>query len=399
MRENRGMIVVETQEDTLSGTECSLRAAVEAANTGSTVAGCRGRRGHNIIQLPAGEYHMTLGTLVVSGNMTIIGDPEANGASVIISGLSTASVITVTQGGRLTLFGVTITGGGGSQGAGIMNHGFVMVRNSTLTHNVANGENGATSPCTSTYAGNQDCAGGGGGGGAGLGGALYNTGRATLVQAVVSSNSAVGGDGGGSFYPLSLEFCDTGGQGGGPAGGVGGGYTSCFGEGTDGGAGGFGSGGGGGGAAASAGGNGGPGGFGGGGGGGGGGGRTLGFQNAHGGPGGFGGGAGGEPGGSAGAGGGGGAGIGGGVFNDGGIVHMAHCQFTDNQVEGGLGGAFGGAENGQGLCPDVFAYGGLITIGGTTLSATGCTANGGVIKTFGLPNPRNGDCPPISEAQ
>ena len=379
MRTPFHLIDVTTPEDSLEPSSGSLRAAVEAANGDKPGDGCSGTSCRHVIRLPHGTYRLTDAPLVVSGDLTILGDPAQNGASVVLSGCATTNVITVTKCAHLTLVGVTVTGGGGAMGAGILNRGILTVRRSTLRNNTATGESGANSPCLSTPERDQDCAGGGGGGAAGLGGGLFNTGHATLESVVLRSNAAVGGAGGNSSYPMSGQFCDTGGPGGGPEGGAGGGYTDCSGSGTAGGAGGFASGGGGGGAAAFGGGDGGAGGFGAGGGGGGG--RTSGGANSTGGVGGFGGGSGATPfEQSAGGGGGGGGGIGGAIFNKGGFVRLTGCRFDDNRVSGGAPGTgIPAGAAGQGLCPDVFSYGGFVFIDGCMPVMSGCTACDGVI--------------------
>lgn len=407
-----GTISVNTTADTLSGGACSLRAAISAAESGATVAGCVGGSGVNTVQVPAGHYVLSMGALQVTGGVTLQGDAAALGADTIIDAAQHSGVLSVASGANVVVDGLELTGGLAQQGGAISNAGTLTVENSTLASNAAAGAPGAKSPCVNTGGGNQDCAGGGGGGGAGLGGALFNaaSGTATLTGVALSNNQAKGGAGGGSGYPIRDQFCDTGGAGGGPAGGGGAGYGSCFGNGYTGGAGGFGSGGGGGGAAAYGGGNGGAGGFGGGGGGGGG--LTSGGSNTVGGAGGLGGGAGGAPYQSGGAGGGGGAGIGGAVFNDGGSVSINEVPIPtatglvasgsntvvgqpvtwtatvtgialqgNASAGGGAGGVgLGTSGSGQGLCPEVFSYGGTIRVAGISVGTSGCTANGGVIN-------------------
>ena len=60
-------ITVTTTTDTLTGPQCSLRAAIQAANTDAAVAGCAAGSGTDTITLPAGDYKLTIAP---SGGMT-----------------------------------------------------------------------------------------------------------------------------------------------------------------------------------------------------------------------------------------------------------------------------------------------------------------------------------------
>jgi CSLREA domain-containing protein len=290
-------------------------------------------------------------------------------------------------------------GGGAGLGGAIVNQGSLIVRNSTLTNNLALGGSGA--------AGNGSNRGGGGGGGLG-----FNGGSTTTFG---------GGGGGGRTGAGSNASGDTGGAGGLPAGGGGangvngtggggagaggtgntgggGGGASGSGSGTGGGGGAGGFGGGGGGAGSSSFGlgvgSGGAGGFGGGGGGGG---KSV-NNSSGGGAGGFAGGGGGSPtginggaggfsGGSggtnAGAGGGGG-GLGGAIFNYLGAITLINSTLSGNTAQGGNGGngTTTGSAGGSGYGGGVFNYNGALTVVAATLNGNTVTAG-----TNGTPAP------------
>lgn len=53
-------ITVNTTTDTLTGSQCSLRAAIQAANADAAVAGCAAGSGTDTITLPAGDYKLTI---------------------------------------------------------------------------------------------------------------------------------------------------------------------------------------------------------------------------------------------------------------------------------------------------------------------------------------------------
>ncbi len=133
----------------VSGVDCSLREAVNAANAGAT------NDAINFL-IPAGNtgctsgvctITLTLGALVVNsastaGTLTII---NATGASNLqISGNNTSRVFSVNSGGNLTINGVTITNGrtGSNDGGGISNNGTLTLTNSTVSGNTATNEGG-----------------------------------------------------------------------------------------------------------------------------------------------------------------------------------------------------------------------------------------------------------------
>lgn len=245
---------------------------------------------------------------------------------------------------------------------------------------------------------------GAGGGSGGLGGAIFNQGSLTILNSLLSGNTAQGGAGGSFQSGPSLYggaggaglgavggavTANTGSAGGGPNGGLGG--TTSGSAGTGGATGGFGGGGGGGGKGSSTGGPGGTGGFGAGGGGGG-------YFAGNGGRGGFGGGGGGASGngsllgvngyggGYGGAastsggrsGGGGGAGLGGAIFNEAGTVTITNSTITANTASGGAAGTAPDANGtaGRAMGGGLFNHNGTIQIANSTFSGN-TAADGG----------------------
>jgi CSLREA domain-containing protein len=357
-----GIISVNSTADT-SGNPliCTLRDAITAANSDSTVGGCTGASGGDLIDATgiSGTITLTSNLPKISTDMTIIGPGAAN---LTINGVNTYRIFLVLSGANVNLSsfraynglsrggqggdGDSGNGGAGGGGAGaggalfIGGSSTVSADNIVFDSNVANGGNGGNASLSGTYGSN-----GGGGGFDGNNGAPGDDSTA---------NGGKGGDGG--------YLGGTGGSGG--LAGTG----PCTSGTTSGAAGGYGAGGGGapgcdgysagqGGAYGGGGGNvatgiGASGGFGGGGGGGGTGGGST-----------FFGGSGASCG--YGSGGGGGAGLGGAVFiEDPSVFYFGSCTFTKNKANEGLGGystsCVGGGSDG-------LAKGGAIFAGGSAI--------------------------------
>ena len=366
-------IVVNTAADdnTVNG-NCTLREAIQAANTNAAVDGCSAGSGADVITFSGALAGQTI-SLSISGDNTY--GPSAFGITspITIAGDAALGIILQRNGGagRLRHFRV-------AAGASLT------LQYVTLKDGLAQGGN----------AGNGQA---GGGGGGGLGGAIVNEGSLTLTNVSILTSKAIGGNGGvvsatntqggGGGGGLggdggSANGTYNGGNGGGPNGGAGGGQNQA------GGAGGFGGGAGGGGGQ-SPGGVGGAGGFGGGGGGG--------AYSNPGGLGGFAGGGGGsgtlfntmgtrKPGGAFGgdggndhdyygAGGGAGAGLGGAIFNSGGAVTVTATTFDQNETWGGNGGSATDASNTGGgggagsAAGTIFSLGGSVTVSTSTFSS------------------------------
>lgn len=375
-------ITVTTTDDELNTDgDCSLREAIQAANTNGAVDGCSAGGAAATIDfasiLSGQTINLTLfdtgvdstefgpTAFTITATITLVG-PTPNGITLARSGASNFRLFRVTSSGNLTL------------------------RNVTLRNGMAKGGHGTLDSCF------PDCGGAGGGGGAGMGGAIFNEGTVTIENSTLQANQATGGgggvggdggsgNGGGGVGDYGRTIYDATNQsyGGGPNGGIGNTATP-----TDGGNGG------GGGGAGNFVGNGGAGGFGGGGGGAAGTGKL-------GGNGGFGGGGGGNRaaattttglggfggGNSCDSAAGGGAGMGGAIFNRAGTVVITNATLSNNSANGGSGR--GCAFAGHGLGGALFNLDGVITIQFSTLSnnsvvsgsGNGPRADGGAIFT------------------
>jgi CSLREA domain-containing protein len=267
-------ISVNTTADTLTGGQCSLRAAIASANSGAPVAGCAAGSGTDTITLPAGDYKLTIapsggddnlsGDLDVASNLTIQG---AGAAATTVDANGLDRVFSVSAGEVATIAGITITGGHaatdggfavidqgpdrdgniggpGESGGGILDLGALTLSGDVVTGNRAgagasggNASNGGTgvpsggTPCE----GGHSVGGPGGQGGSG-GGIAVENGFLTLDSTQVTDNhagaggsggnGAHGGDGlpGDSCGKLGADLKDggSGGFSGGGAGGAGG---------------------------------------------------------------------------------------------------------------------------------------------------------------------------------
>ena len=262
-------ILVTTEEDSDSNDGlCSLREAIQAANTDTVIDTCMAGAGSDriLFGLSSATYPLSLsgvneevngsGDLDILASVTIIGCGHAN---TVVDGLSADRVIDVQSEGVVRIENLSIYGGLISEGFG----GGIRAQSTLELAGVnfeANHAIGMTGSDGSSVGG-----GGGGGGAAGLGGAIYSFDAYVTIEpgnegCVFTDNIASGGNGG-NGRGNGGSFTGNGGTGGGYFGGQGG-YAAA------GSAGGYASGGGGGGGNYS-GGVGGLGGFGGGGGGGG----------------------------------------------------------------------------------------------------------------------------------
>lgn len=274
-------ITVNTVTDTMTGSLCSLRAAIAAANIDTSVAGCPAGMGTDTIVLPAGRYALAIppsgvdgessGDLNVTSNLTI----EGGGATTTtLDGAGLDRVFAIANGATITIAGLTVTGGQaeaggdasnsgfgppepdsegngggyGQDGGGILDEGVLTLVGDVVTGNHAgaggrggNAPNGATGIEVPHREGVTACQGGysiggsGGQGGSG-GGVEVDNGYLTLESTKVTGNYAGrggnGGDGGNGGAALGTGSCA------GNLGGSSGGYT----EGGAGGAGGSGGG-------------------------------------------------------------------------------------------------------------------------------------------------------------
>jgi CSLREA domain-containing protein len=193
-----GTIQVNTTADELNADgDCSLREAIQAANTDVAIDACPAGSGSDVIVVPAGVYTLSVvgagedanatGDLDITADLTING---AGASATIVDGAHLDRVFDVAPQGAgvtVTMSGLTIQNGsrlasGFGFGGGIENRGTLILRGTTVRNNVAD-----------------------------LAGGIFNPGpgNLTLGDTTVSDNVASGGSGGGIYSSgsLTLERC------------------------------------------------------------------------------------------------------------------------------------------------------------------------------------------------
>ena len=201
------IIVVNTTDDEISPNgNCTLREAIQAANTHSVVDACTaGRADNTVIDLPAGTYTLTIpgageddnasGDLDLKANITLHG---IGAGPSRISGNRMDRVLDVHLGAKVLLLNVEIIHGktvdgppagcdGSSpcpaeNGGGILNAGTLILTGTTIAGNAA----GSGGSCSSA---NTDCTGEPGGDGGGI----FNLGTLVLHESMVLDNLAGSG--------------------------------------------------------------------------------------------------------------------------------------------------------------------------------------------------------------
>lgn len=246
-------IAVDTTTDEYNtGTSCSLREAITAANTDAAFGGCSAGSGADTITLPAGAYVLTLtgvgedsnatGDLDVlssiiidgAGQATTIIDGNATDRIIDTQGNSTIRSIEITDltlqngdpttgylfsdGGAIDVQGnvslqitnVRLSGNNANHGGAIKNEGAIVISGSTLSNNTAQAWGGAifndgvitiTHSALLTNTAN------------GFGGAIYTSviaprGGAVIETSTISGNSAAQ-DGGGIYAEYSHPGVET----------------------------------------------------------------------------------------------------------------------------------------------------------------------------------------------
>lgn len=207
------IIAVNTAADELNADgDCSLREAIQAANTDRAVDGCPAGSGPDTIKLPAGDYALALAgageDANAAGDLDITGDLDLLGADMRetrLDGKQLDRVLHVLRGATVRISGVMITGGrtpdgtdstsgGGAAGpgGGIANYGEL-----TLTACGINGNatgNGGDLIALSWFGQPR-------GGHGGNGGGIFNAGGLHLFDSWVVGNATgsggIGGDAGG----------------------------------------------------------------------------------------------------------------------------------------------------------------------------------------------------------
>jgi CSLREA domain-containing protein len=193
-------IIVNTEADESNADgDCSLREAIEAANTNAAVDGCAAG---SATELDA--IHFSLGkaaTIVLGSQLPTITDGSGlkiNGqrAKITISGNNAVRVFETETGAKLTLARLTVADGNADMGGGLNNNSLVAeltVTDSTFSGNNATSEGGgirnqnatALTVTNSTFSGNSATEGGG----------LMAAGDLTVTNSTFSGNSAISGGG------------------------------------------------------------------------------------------------------------------------------------------------------------------------------------------------------------
>jgi CSLREA domain-containing protein len=214
-------ITVTTTADELnSDGDCSLREAIQAANTDTAIDACTAGSAADTIVVPAGIYTLGIAgageNANATGDLDITDDLTINGSganSTVIDGAGLDRVFEVyTMVGTVAVSGLTIQNGsenGGSgirnagtlaivdsmisnndtaagKSGGIYNGGTIVIESSTISNNTGGGiYNGGTIVIESSTISNND------------GGAINNEGTLTLIDSLMSgnTNTAVGGPG------------------------------------------------------------------------------------------------------------------------------------------------------------------------------------------------------------
>ena len=177
------LTVTTTDDELNTDGDCSLREAIQAANTDTAVDACFAGSGADTIVVPAGTYLLSIsvfedapeydnqqGDLDISSDVTIQG---GGAATTIIDGAGLdrqtggARVLQIIT-GQVYLSGVTIRNGFDDGGGGIANNGALTLTNSTIANN----------------------------GAAIVGGGIANSGNLAIYYSTISSNSSAGWGGG-----------------------------------------------------------------------------------------------------------------------------------------------------------------------------------------------------------
>ncbi|MEN9564194.1 MAG: hypothetical protein RIR73_2438, partial [Chloroflexota bacterium] len=202
-----GIVVNTAVDENNTGSDCSLREAITAANTDSAYGGCPAGSGSDAITF-AGNYTITLAGSQLPTVTTVITITGNGAANTIIqanasAGVATYRIFEINFPGDLTLNGLTVRHGRCdnscvtfvSYGGGILNLNSLTITNSNISNNAADTGGGiynlssTLAVTNSTISSNSAPSGGGG---------IYSAGgSATVTNSTLSSNSASSGNGGG----------------------------------------------------------------------------------------------------------------------------------------------------------------------------------------------------------
>jgi CSLREA domain-containing protein len=184
-------ITVTTADDELnSDGDCSLREAIEAANTDTTVDGCDAGSGEDTINLPSGTYLLSSQLPTITSTVTV----DGGSPNPTIDGGNAVRPFFVASGAQLSLNKLTLTKGNhiSNDGGAIRNQGTLVVSNSTISASAAVSagaifNQGTLEVSDSTFSQNSA---------RGDGGAIRNEGTLEVNNSTFSQNIATGNAGG-----------------------------------------------------------------------------------------------------------------------------------------------------------------------------------------------------------
>jgi CSLREA domain-containing protein len=179
-----------TADDVIVNGNCTLREAIIAANTDTTVDGCNAGNGFDTVNLPAGNYELSLAgsgeDMAQTGDLDITEGFYLNGAgrlSTIIDANGLDRVFEVFA-GNVDINAVTITGGhsGSASGGGIfVGDGSLTLINSLVANNTT-------------------------GGGTFHGGGIYFSGDTLTLSVMRIEDNTATGVGGGLYVDYNAEW-------------------------------------------------------------------------------------------------------------------------------------------------------------------------------------------------
>lgn len=119
-------VTTTADENGTNTSACSLREAIQAANTNAAFGGCPTGVGADTITLPAGLYLLTITTGGGSGDLDLTSNITINGAgpgqTIVDGGALSDRVFDVSSAGNVIISGVTIQHGAvGGDGGGVRN--------------------------------------------------------------------------------------------------------------------------------------------------------------------------------------------------------------------------------------------------------------------------------------
>lgn len=224
-------LIVTTEQDASGGPQCTLRDAIQAANTDSAAGACPAGSGPDTISFAGNVNNIRLASALptITSDITLAGPGQPNlninanapnfrlftlsgsAANLTLKNLTVSKGLVnftpgqpgkggciLNQGGRLDLQGVSLESCRAEFGGAIYNEpgSLLFLTNSQLKTNLAQGGNGTAGTYTSSTAAGI----GGGGGGAGIGGAIYSTQSQVVISGTTfTQNMAQGGNGGSGY--------------------------------------------------------------------------------------------------------------------------------------------------------------------------------------------------------